>query len=260
MPETVLANLFDYPKYYDVIYGTDWKAEFDFILDCFELYAKRKIKRVNEPACGTGRLMIKLALAGYTVAGSDLNPKAVEYCNERFARYGRKPAATVADMADFAVAKPFDAGFNMINTFRHLLTESLARKHLECMARAVAKGGLYLLGLHLIPTAGPRLEDESWSARRGNLMVNSYMWSKSIDVKKRIETLGMTFDVYTPSNHFRVEDEMIYRTYTAAQLNNLLASVPQWEVVAVHDFHYRVSIPVEIGPRTEDVVLVLRRK
>jgi SAM-dependent methyltransferase len=260
MPETVTANLFDYPKYYDLIYGTDWKAEYDFILDCFKLYTQRKVKRVFEPACGTGRLLIKLAQAGYAVAGNDLNSQAVDYCNARFARFGLRPAATVGDMADFTVAKPFDAGFNMINTFRHLLTEALARKHFECMARAIAPGGLYLLGLHLIPTRGSRVEDESWTARRGHLQVNSYMWSKELDLQKRRETLGMTFDVYTPTNHFRVEDEMIYRTYTAAQLKKLLASVPAWEVAAVHDFHYRVSIPVAIGPRTEDVVLVLRRR
>lgn len=260
MPETVNANLYDYPKYYDVIFGTDWKAEFDFMLECFQAYSQRKVKRVFEPACGTGRLLIKLAQAGYTVGGNDLNPKAVDYCNARFNKHGLRPTATVGDMSDFKVSKPYDAGFNMINSVRHLPTEAHARKHLECMAGAIAPGGLYLLGLHLIPTRGPRMEDEAWSARRGHLQVNSYMWSKSIDLKQRREVLGMTFDVYTPTNQFRIEDEMIYRTYTAEQIDKLIKSVPQWSVAAVHDFHYRVDIPVEIGPRTEDVVLVLRRK
>ncbi len=226
MPETVNANLYDYPKYYDVIFGTDWKAEYDFMLECFKAYSKRKVKRVFEPACGTGRLLIKLAQAGYTVGGNDLNPKAVDYCNARFKRHDLRPTATVGDMSDFTVSKPYDAGFNMINSVRHLPTEAHARRHLECMAGAIAPGGLYLLGLHLIPTRGPRMEDESWSARRGHLQVNSYMWSKEIDLKKRREVLGMTFDVYTPTNQFRIEDEMIYRTYTADQIDKLIKSVP----------------------------------
>lgn len=260
MPDTVNADLYDYPKYYDVIFGTDWKAEFDFLLACFDTYSHRKVKRVFEPACGTGRLLIKLAQAGYMVAGNDLNPKAVDYCNQRFKRHGLKPAATVGDMSDFTVKKPYDAGFNMINSVRHLPTEVHARRHLECMAKAIAPGGLYLLGLHLIPTRGPRMEDEAWSARRGHLQVNSYMWSKSIDLKKRREVLGMAFDVYTPTNTIRIEDEMIYRTYTAQQIGTLIKSVPQWSVAAVHDFHYDINIPVEIDPRTEDIVLVLRRQ
>jgi hypothetical protein len=58
----------------------------------------------------------------------------------------------------------------------------------------------------------------------------------------------------------RIEDEMVYRTYNSDQMHQLLASVPEWEIAAVHDFHYRINIPVEIGPRTEDIVLVLRRR
>ena len=49
------------------------------------------MRRLFEPGCGTGRLLVKLAQAGYEVAGNDLNPKAVDYCNAR-ARAPRFPA------------------------------------------------------------------------------------------------------------------------------------------------------------------------
>jgi hypothetical protein len=30
------ANLYDYPRYYDLVFGSDWKAEFDFLTAAFD--------------------------------------------------------------------------------------------------------------------------------------------------------------------------------------------------------------------------------
>ena len=265
MQETISDNLYNYPKYYDLVFGSDWAAEFHFFRACFEKHAKRKVKRLLEPACGTGRLMVRLAEAGYETFGLDLNPLAVAFCNERFERKGRKPAAVVADMADFSLkdfrtTKKFDAAFNPINSFRHLPSEAAAEKHLQCMADVLAKGGIYILGLHLTPTAGPRVEEESWSARRGHLTVNSFMWSEELDLKKRNERVGMTFDVYTPTKQFRIVDEMDYRTYTAGQMAKLFAKVPTFEIASAYDFTYNANEPITIDDATEDVVYVLRKR
>lgn len=260
MPKTIDASLYDFPKYYDLLFGSDWKAEFDFLQAVFKKHVGRKVERLFEPACGTGRLLIKLAQAGYEVGGNDLNPKAVDYCNTRLKRYGFGEPVTVGDMSDFRVKRKFHAGFNTINSFRHLPTEQQARSHLQCMADATSKGGLYVLGLHLIPTRGDRNEEESWSARRGNLVVNSRMWSKAIDTRRRMEALGMTLDVYTPTEHIRIHDEMFYRTYTKKQMEALLASVPDWDLVVTYDFAYDIDDPIHVDATTEDVVYILRKR
>ncbi len=265
MQETITDNLYNYPKYYDLVFGSDWAAEFHFFQACFQKHAARNVQRVLEPACGTGRVLVRLAEAGYETAGLDLNPKAVAFCNQRFVRKGFEEAAIVADMADFRVrdygsAKKFDAAFNPINSFRHLPSEDLAKAHLQCMAQALAKGGIYILGLHLTPTAGERIEEESWSASRGHLTVNSYMWSEELDLNNRNERVGITFDIYTPTKQFRILDEMNYRTYTQDQMTTLIESVSEWEVVATYDFTYDVKQPVTIGSLTEDVVYILRKR
>lgn len=260
MSDVVHGSLYDYPKYYDLLFGSDWKAEFDFLKACFDKYANCRVQRVFEPACGTGRLLIKLAQAGYEVAGNDLNPLAVRYCNARLARHGFPESAVVGDMADFSVKMKFQAAFNTINSFRHLASEAAAVAHLRCVAAALSAGGIYVLGIHLTPTVGDPMQTEAWIARRGNLQVNSYMWSKEIDLKKRNERLGMTLDVYTPSSHRRIVDEMNYRTYTARQFQDLLKMSPQFELVALHDFCYEIDVTLEIGPSTEDVVFILRKR
>lgn len=260
MPDLIDASLYDFPKYYDLLFGSDWKAEFDFLQAVFAKHASRPVKRVFEPACGTGRLLIKLAQAGYEVAGNDLNPKAVAYCNARLKRQGFGQPVVVGDMSDFTVKRRFDAGFNTINSFRHLATEEQAEGHLKCMARGTNRGGLYILGLHLIPTRGDRSEEESWSARRGNLVINSHMWSKAIDTRRRMEILGMTLDAYTPTSHVRINDEMYYRTYNKRQLESLIARVSDWDLVETYDFAYEIDDPVLVDSTTEDVVYILRKR
>lgn len=260
MTDILPGHIYDFPQYYDLLFGSDWRAEFEFLRKVFERHGPKSVKRLFEPACGTGRLLIKFAQAGYAVAGNDLNPKAVEFCNARLARFGFRRSATVGDMADFRLARPVDAAFNMINSVRHLPSEASAESHLRCVAAALVKGGLYVLGLHLTPTRGNRIEVEEWAARRGNLSVLSRMWSIALEPRKRNERVGMTFDVYTPSNHFRILDEMDYRTYTAKQMRALLSRVPEFEVVETYDFVYDIKRPIEIRPETEDVVFILRRR
>jgi SAM-dependent methyltransferase len=257
--ETVRANIYDYPKYYDLLFGSDWKAEYDFLLGCFEKHMPRRVRRVFEPACGTGRLLCKLAKGGYAVSGLDLNPKAVAYCNARLERSGFPPSAFVGDMADFRVRRKFDAAFNTINSFRHLATEEQAESHLRCIARGLAARGIYLLGFHLTPTRGKPCPEESWSARRGHLGVNSRMWSVRLDRRRRRELVGFTFDVYTPKRQFRLQDEFTFRTYTSGQFQQLINGIRELELVETYDFTYRVDEPIEIGERTEDVVYVLRK-
>lgn len=257
--EVLPGNLYDYPKYYDLIFGSDWKAEYDFLLGCFARYCNGHTSRLFEPACGTGRLLFRLGKAGYEVSGLDLNPHAVRYCNQRLVRHGLSPTAWVGDMADFRLPKQADAAFNTINSFRHLLEESLAVSHLKMISRALRRGGIYVLGLHLTPTRGQPMDEESWSAQRGNLAVTSHLRTQRRDRRRRVEVCSMVYDVYTPTKHLQLRDEVQFRIYTWRDFQALLAEVPNLEIAGIHDFAYDLENRVRINAETEDVVFVLRR-
>jgi len=258
--EVLNANLYDYPKYYDLLFGSDWKAEFDFLEACFEKHAKRTVGRLFEPACGTGRLIAKFAEVGYEVSGNDLNSRAIDYCNARLCRRGLPKSTFVADMADFKLPRKVDAAFNTINSFRHLGSETAAESHLQCIANALKKGGLYVLGLHLTPSRKPQCSEEAWSARRGNLAVLSHMRSIDLDRRRRQERVAMTVDVYTPTKQFQIKEEMVFRTYTLDQFRRLLARVPELETAETYDFAYDIECAIKPTKQTEDVVFVLRKK
>ena len=60
----------------------------------------------------------------------------------------------------------------------------------------------------------------------------------------------------------RTETNWEFRTYGPRQLRALLRSVPELELVAVHDFHYDLDLTRELegGRGVNDAVLVLRRR
>jgi SAM-dependent methyltransferase len=260
--QVINESIYDHPKFYDLVFGTDCAAEIKFVLGCGEAYMPRMsaAARLFEPACGTGRLLHGLAKRGYEVGGLDLNPKAVEFCNARFRRHGMPEPAFVADMSDFKVKRRYDIAFNTINSFRHLQSEAASRSHLQCLGKAIRPGGLYLLGVHLTPTDVPPSDSESWSARRGHLTINTHMWFNQRDTRRRIEKFGIRFDVHRPTESFRIVDELVLRSYTPAQMNRLILSSGCWETIGTYDFQYDLNEPIEVDGSSEDVVYVLRRK
>ena len=270
-PQVVRESIYDHPKYYDLVFNADTAAERVFIQNAADLYADGLADWFFEPACGTGRLMIALAAHGHRVAGLDLNAAMVDFCNARLHRRGFTKSAVVADMSDFELDQltgvPGGGGrplrcvaFNTINSFRHLLSEPAAKSHLQSVGNVVGPGGLYLLGIHLTPTRSPPSETESWSASRGRLSVQTHMWATQRLPKKRIERFGIYFDITTPSKTFRIEDELVLRSYTKPQMQRLIHSAGCWDVVATHDFGYDIDAAVTVDSTTEDVVYVLRRK
>lgn len=259
--KTTKASIYDFPKYYDLVFGSDTAAEIKFLKDCFDKYVDGRVKRLFEPACGTGRLMFRLGKQGYEVGGIDLNDKAVEFCNRRLEKLKIKGRAQVGDMTDFEVKKPFDIGFNTINSFRHLQSEKAARGHLVSMANAIRKGGVYVLGLHLTPTQGEPDDEESWSARRGQLVINTMMWPIEKDTKKRLECFGIRFEIRTPTDSMRIDDVLRLRSYTLKQYQSLVKSVADlWEPVEYFDFAYKIDRPIKVDGATQDILTIFKRK
>ncbi len=257
---TVRAHLYDYPQYYDLAFGSEWQAELNFLLRCFKTHAARRVRHVFEPACGTGRLLFRLAHTGLQVGGLDTNEHAVRYCNDRLERHGFWRSAFVGDMTNFRLERHADSAFNMINSFRHLTSGRAAIAHLQNVAAALRVGGVYVVGLHLMPTVGEPMQRESWLGQRGQLRVKTHMWTIDRDPHRRVERVGFSYHVRTPTRKFRLADEIVFRTYTASQFTRLLRDISVFEIAGIYDFGYDVDTPIELGPETEDAVFVLRKR
>ena len=258
MTTTIYGSVYDHPKLYDVLFSIEWKREIEFLNSCFRHYGIGPVRRLFEPACGTGRLLWRLGKQGFDVSGLDLNPHSVAFCNRRLRKHGLSETAIVGDMTDFHLQRPVDAAFNLVSSFLYLTTEESAKEHLRCVAAALRPKGLYLLGFHLIPQGPASCSQESWSTARGALALQSKLRSASRDAAKRLETIEFRIQATTPTKSYELIDTFPMRTYTASQFRRLLTDVALFDVLETFDF--KMDHPIRVDGGTEDVVFVLQTK
>jgi SAM-dependent methyltransferase len=254
------GSWYGYPAYYDLAFRSETRPEADFIEAACRKYCPFAVRRLLEPACGSGRLITELASRGYRMTGLDLSEPALAYLRRRLARRGLRAKTFQADMADFRLARTVDAAYNTFDSFRHLLDERSARRHLECVAASLRPGGVYILGLHLLPPDAAEECIERWSERHGRTRVTVTLRVLATDRRRRMETLRMSLLARSARRQLRLRDEFRLRMYTAAQLRRLLGTVPNFELCDVYDFWYEIDRPLTLGDEISDTVLILRKR
>jgi SAM-dependent methyltransferase len=256
----LVANWYDYPHYYDIAFQAPTRRETDFIEAACRKYCPFDARRFLEPACGSGRLITELAARGYQVTGFDLSQPALSYLRRRLARRRLYAETFAAEMSDFRVGRSADVAYCLINTFRHLLIEQAACAHLECIARSLRPGGIYVLGMDLLPLHADRREAERWTRKRGKTKVTVTQRVLRKDFRRRIEDRQVSLVARRGSKELRLRNEFQLRTYTPRQFRRLLASVPSLELCDVYDFRYDIDQPLALNDKITYGVFVLRRR
>lgn len=258
---SVTGNWYDYPQYYDLAFADDTRGEADFISASCERFAVGPVRRMLEPGCGGGRLVVELARRGYHVLGFDNNDKMLAHLQQRIQRGKLSAEAYAGDMTKFRVPRQVDAIYNTFNTFRHLTTDEAALGHLRSAAAALRKGGIYVLGFHLLPDDASLECIERWKAKRGKANVSFTLRVVESSRRTRIERLRVSMLVRVPGKvDLRVATEFPLRIYSPAQFRKLLSAVPEFELVEVYDFCYDIDDPVEFDDYLSDAVFILRKR
>jgi SAM-dependent methyltransferase len=224
----VVANCYDYPQYYDIAFQAYTEREADFIEAACRKYCFFDVRRLLEPACGSGRLVTELAARAYQMTGFDLNQPALSYLRRRLQRRRLHAETFEAEMSDFRVGRPVDAAYCTVNTFRHLLTERAARAHLECIAGSLRLGGIYVLGLHLLPLSGAEEGTEHWTQQRGKTRVTVALRVRRTDPRRRIENLRVGMQVRHGSKELRLRYEFQFRTYRQGNFDGCSFQFHRW--------------------------------
>lgn len=254
------TNCYDYPQYWDLAFRDETRLEADFFEAVARKYCEFPAERFLEPACGGGRLVVEMAARGHQLVGFDINAASITYLQRRLRRRGLQAEVYQADMTDFHIAAPVDIAFNTFNTFRHLTSETAARRHLESVAESLRPGGIYVLGFHLLPPDADESCTERWTARHGKTGVTMTLRVLNCDRRRRIEVIRFSMRVRSGSRDLRLRSDYEYRIYTADQIRRLLASVPEFELLDVFDFWYEIDKPLELSDELGDAVFVLRKR
>lgn len=251
---------YETPRYYDMVFEEDTQLEGTFLEAMVARWGSSGGKRVLEPACGSGRLVLEMARRGWRVTGFDKAEAMLAYARERLRAAGCRARIERGRMESFRFRERFDLAHCLVSTFKYLLDEASARSHLECVARALEPGGIYVLGVHLTAYERTSASRERWVARRGRTKVVCNIQGWPADRRKRTERIRSRLEVTEDGQVHRAETNWVFRTYDARQLRRLLRSVPRLEHVATHGFHYDAKKERPLDGDWLDCVLVLRRR
>lgn len=260
MTQPTQVDCYDYPRYWDFAFSDETDFEADFIEAAAKKYSKIPVRAMYEPGCGGGRLVVEMVNRGYELTACDTSQTALSYLQQQLAAAGHTASVHLADMAGFRTSQPVDLAFNTVNTFRHLTTETSAREHLQAVADSLRTGGLYILGLHLMPPDADEEDSENWSVEQDDLRVNVFLEVTDFCRESRLEKLRFELTVQDGSQHLRLQTVYTMRLYLARQMQDLLASVTDFEICDVYDFCYDIDEPLELNDDLGDTVLILRKR
>ncbi len=253
-------DCYNVPGYWDLAFSDETLPEADFLQAVAARFSPRPVRSVLELGCGGGRQTLEMSRRGYSVTAIDLNPNCVKWTQSCLDRSQQSADVQCGDMADFQLSKPVDLAHCLVNTFRHLISEQSAHRHLQCVAAALKPGGLYVLGFHLLPPDAAEIDCERWTIRKGTTRVTTTIRVLNFSRRSRIETVRFCLKVTTPRRIIRTATDHRLRIYRADQFRRLLRSVSEFELIGVYDFCYDLSEPLPLNNILGDAVFVLRRK
>lgn len=257
-----MTSWYDHPHYFDLIFRDETEAEVEFFQQAFERFVPGTVRRLLEPGCGSGRLVVAMAALGYEVTGLDLSQPMLDYLEMRLREENLTAQAVVGDMTAMQFDQEFDAAFCTFNTFRHLTDKQDAISHLRSVADNLRDGGIYILGLHLIPKDADPNCTEKWKASDADVKLKAKLKVIDFNRKTRQEQLRVTIKAKRSDGEVhRLESEFPLRIYTPKQAKKLLAKVNDvFEIAGIYDFDYDIEEDREFDNDLTDAVFVLRRR
>lgn len=257
-----MADWYDHPQYFDMVFRDETAAEVRFFEQAFQRLTDRRVRRLLEPGCGSGRLVAEMAARGYQVTGLDQSQPMLDYLRTRLKRRRLDADLVCGDMTSMSFPKKFDAAFCTFNTFRHLTDEASALKHLRSVAENLRSGGLYILGFHLIPMDADPECTERWKASHGGTTVNVTLRVIDFNRKTRKEMLRVSVRAVKRSGKIeKIQSEFPLRIYTPAQAKTLLKKIDDlFSVRGIYDFDYEIDHEREFDNDLTDALFVLQRR
>eukprot|EP00054_Salpingoeca_dolichothecata_P011608 m.64442 g.64442 ORF g.64442 m.64442 type:complete len:222 (-) comp19547_c0_seq2:604-1269(-) len=192
--ETLVFEPFDWyehPLYYDMVFESDTPDEASFLVDVLKKYGPgastpppgslssspnplndRRSLRFLEPACGSGRLVLEFARRGFETLGYDISKGSLTFAAARAEREDLASRARFmeGDMKSFVPPNPghYHLAYNLVSSFKFLLTDEDVWSHFKCVSEALCDGGLYVLGIHLTDYEfhGEHGDREKWRVSR----------------------------------------------------------------------------------------------
>jgi SAM-dependent methyltransferase len=185
-------------------------ADYAEDLPALQAYAQRTGGPLLELGCGTGRLLLPLAQAGYAVTGVELSPEMLRVAAAKVEATGLAERVTLIE-GDYAVTPfggPYRFAFCVMNTFLHLLSQESQVAALRHWRQHLTPRGLLLLDIfqpdvrQLADLDGRMVWDKTWTDSATGNTVMKFV-TCTVDQALQILHVTMIYDETAPDGTLR---------------------------------------------------------
>ena len=252
-------ELYSHPEIYDIAFSWDLVEEIRFFKRVFETQVPFSVKRILEPACGTGRMLRALVGAGFKVTGYDDNPFMVRYAEDSIAADGRYARMMLAEMASAEIPGEFDAAVNSINSIGYLHSDEEIVSHFRTTGSSLREDGVYVLHLNFAHK-GELPAGDFWALERGGIRVSTSWRILNEDSETKLSHQVCTFEVEQNAKIDRFEERHTLRLWLFSDLEKLARRSGNFEVAAIfgEDFEALEADEQLIG-ELGNVYVILRK-
>jgi len=256
-----MTAVYENPKYYEIAFSfRDIGAEVDTFERCFGEYAKLPVKSILEIGCGNSPHLEELLKRGYAYTGLDISRAMLAYSSEKAAALDGKAAFVHADMIDFATPQKFDFAFIALGSLCAQNTEGIF-SHFRSVARALNKGGLYLLDwcIRFAPFSD---QDDSWSIEQENIKVTTHFSEKLINAAEQLVQESISLEVLDDGSVLTFSETGISRVMFPQEFLQIIGQTTEFEFVGWWD-NWNLDEPlgeIKDPKKISRPITLLRRK
>lgn len=182
----MVSQIYKHPIYYEIAFSfINPKKQADLFEEFIRKFSKVRVKRVLDIGCGPSLQLRELAKRGYECLGLDLSKEMLAYLKRKAAEENLRIETIRADMKNFRLRKKVDFAFSMMGTIGYMKSNKEFLKHLECVAKCLKRGSLYLIENFFLDWKSLPQKEE-WVMERNGIKVKAKYEAKLEDALKQL--------------------------------------------------------------------------
>ena len=163
------------PRYYEIAFSfIDARKQVDLFERFIRKYSRINVKRFLDIGCGPSLQLREIAKRGYEAIGLDSSSHMLKYLHQKAKSEGIKIETIKADLIRFKLKKKVDFAFIMMGTISYVDSNNKFLMHLDSVANALKKGGLYLIENFRMDWASEKFFGAgSWTMEKNGITVKT---------------------------------------------------------------------------------------
>src|ERR1700730_10885223 len=192
-------------------------ARFDEDVDLYMNFAALRGGPLLELACGSGRLLLPLASAGYEITGVDTSAAMLDLARVALETEGVAARCTLAqqDMCALQLGKKFHMAFIALGSFGHIVMRKAQQQAMAAIRAHLTSSGTFILDIsnddarYIESMGGQVLHQGTWQLEDATMV--THFVSPASSHTMHLLDLTHFYDVHK-------QGEAVWRTITRTQL------------------------------------------